>query len=432
MAIIAHIRNISDQINLYIAKSYFTFMRFFIKIIPRRYSPHFSTEQFDKKNYLCDTIVDAIMKKKKLWVVLALSLSICSCASNQITLLSEKDFEGEVDGKKTALYTLHGGALTMQVTSFGARVVSLWAPDRDGNCADIATGYESVERYIHNDGERFLGAAIGPVGNRIAKGSYTLDGERVQLPLNNNGNTLHGGFKGLDMVVWDVKEANDSSILFHIVHPAGEEGWPGNLEVDMRYTLTYDNAFKIEYRATTDMAMPVSLTNHSFFNLRGQSDKSILGHELWISASHTTPVDELLIPSGEVVSLDGSPLDFREMKPIGRDIDMHDDQLSNGGGYDFNYCLDGSGYRKVASLYEPESGRLMDVWTDRCGLQFYSGNFFDGKSKDKYGTPIGWRCSIALETQSWPDAINHPGFPDTVLRPGEVYTHICAYRFSTK
>ncbi len=360
------------------------------------------------------------------------TLSLASCSKQQVKLLSESDFTATVEGKATSLYTLRGGDLTMQVTNFGARVVSLWAPDRNGKLADVVTGYDNVEEYIHNPGERFLGAAIGPVGNRIAHGKYALDGQTVQLSLNNNGNTLHGGFYGLDMLVWDVTAVNDSSILFHIDRPAGLDGWPGELEVDMRYTLSSDNAFRIEYEARTDKAMPVALTNHTFFNLTGESDKSILSHELQIEASHTTPVDSLLIPTGEVAGLDGSPLDFTLAKTIGKDIDADNGQLCNGGGYDFNYCLDGEGFRRVATLYEPQSGRELQVWSDQEGLQFYSGNFFDGKVKDKYGKPIGWRCSLALEAQKWPDSINHEGFSDTVLRPGEVYTQICEYRFGVR
>lgn len=372
------------------------------------------------------------MKLSNLFAATLGVILLGGCAGSGVDLLPEKNFETIYDGKQTHLYTLRGGNLTMQVTNFGARVVSLYCPDRDGKLADVVTGYADIDSYIHNDGERFLGAAIGPVGNRIAHGRYTLDGETVSLAQNNNGNTLHGGFCGVDMLVWDVREKNDSSILFHLTRPSGLDGWPAELQVDMRYTLTGNDAFKISYRATVDNAMPVVLTNHSFFNLTGDSSKSILGHELQIEASHTTPVDSLLIPTGEVVSLDGSPLDFRTPKPIGRDIDEDNSQLRNGGGYDFNYCLDGEGFRKVATLFEPVSGRVMEVWSDQCGLQFYSGNFFDAKSLDKYGVPIGWRCSLALEAQKWPDGINHPLFPDTVLRPGEVYTQTCEYRFEVR
>ncbi len=320
----------------------------------------------------------------------------------------------------------------MQVTNFGARVVSIWAPDREGKYADVCTGYENIDKYINNPGERFLGASIGPVGNRIGKGTYTLDGETVQLPLNNDGNTLHGGFVGVDMMVWDVLEQTDSSLVFGLERAAGIDSWPGKLSIRMVYTLTSDNGFRIDYEAQTDKAMPVNLTNHTFFNLTGDSSKSILGHEIQINASRTTPVDALLIPTGEIVSLDGSPLDFRTAKAIGRDVNVEDQQLANGHGYDHNWCLDKTceGVELAATLYEPESGRVLEVLTDQPGLQFYCGNFFDGTTTDKFGKAIGYRCSLALETQKWPDSINHKGFCDTVLRPGELYTHTCIYRFS--
>lgn len=373
--------------------------------------------------------------KKNLLLILGCVAALASCKqSSDIQLLPAEDFSTTVDGKQVGLYTISGGDITMQVTNFGARVVSLWAPGRDGKYADVATGYENIGKYVDNGGERFLGATIGPVGNRIGKGTYTLDGETVQLPLNNDGNTLHGGFIGNDMLVWDVLEQTDSSLVLGLEREAGIDNWPGKLCVRMTYTATSESAFRIDYEATTDKAMPVNLTNHAFFNLTGDSSKSILGHEIQINASRTTPVDALLIPTGEIASLDGSPLDFRTSKPIGQDVDVENDQLANGRGYDHNWCLDKTcdGVELAAVLYEPESGRVMEVLTDQPGLQFYCGNFFDGKAVDKFGKAIGYRCSLALETQKWPDSINHEGFCDTVLRPGEVYTHTCIYRFSTK
>lgn len=370
--------------------------------------------------------------------ILSIALGLTSCngsdSASEITLLPEEDFTAEFEGKTTHLYTLSNGDITAQVTDFGARVISIWTPDRNGKMADVATGYENIDKYINNPGERFLGACVGPVANRIGKGHFTLDGVEYQTPLNNDGNTLHGGFKGVDMMVWDVLEKTDTSIAFHLVHPDMQEGWPGNLDIIMLYTLTDANEFSIEYVATTDKATPVNLSNHTFFNLTGDSSKSILGHEIQINASRTTPIDSLLIPSGEVVSLDGSPLDFRTAKAIGQDVNADDQQIRNGYGYDHNWCLDGEAglVRLAATLYEPESGRVMDVLTDQPGLQFYCGNFFDGKTPDKYGNMIGYRCSLALETQKWPDGINHEGFPNTVLRPGEVYTHTCVYRFGTR
>lgn len=378
-------------------------------------------------------VEEVFIMKKTLLYLFSCVAAFAGCKQNDIQLLPAEAFSTVVDGKNVELYTLRGGDITMQVTNFGARVVSIWTPDRDGVYADVSTGYECIDKYINNPGERFLGAAIGPVGNRIGKGTYTLDGETIQLPLNNDGNTLHGGFVGVDMMVWDVLEKTDSSLVFGLERPAGVDNWPGTLSVMMTYTLTKDSSFRIDYKAETDKAMPVNLTNHTFFNLTGDSSKSILNHEIQINASRTTPVDSLLIPTGEIVSLDGSPLDFRKAKAIGKDVNVEDVQLANGHGYDHNWCLDKTceGVELAARLYEPESGRVLEVLTDQPGLQFYCGNFFDGTTTDKFGNPIGFRCSLALETQKWPDSINHDGFCDTVLRPGEEYTHTCIYRFSS-
>ena len=352
-----------------------------------------------------------------------------------IKLLSYKQFRHPDDPQIGTLYTLKGGDLTMQVTSLGARVVSLWTPDRNGIFEDIEMGYENIGRYLNNNGERYLGAAVGPVANRIGKGTFTLDGKTYHTPLNNNGNTLHGGTKGVDMVFWDVISSDESSVTFALDLPDGQDGFPGNRHIEMKYQLTPDNQFVVTYKATTDKATPFNPSHHSFFNLTGYANKSILGHVMQINASKTTPVDALLIPTGEIASLDGSPLDFRTAKPIGRDINADDAQLRNGGGYDHNWCLDrktASDVEFAASVYEPVSGRYMEVWTDQPGMQFYSGNFFDGTTKDKYGRPIVYRGAIALETQQYPDGINQNAFPSTVLRPGETYTQTCIYKFGVK
>ena len=310
----------------------------------------------------------------------------------------------------------------MKVTDYGARVLSLLVPDRNGNKADVIVGYATLDEYLTLPGERFFGAAIGRVANRIGGARFTLDGKEYTLPENDNGNTLHGGFEGFDRVMWKVESVSASAIVFSLTDAAGHEGWPGNLMVHMVYELTPENEFKVSYRAVTDAPTLCNLTHHSFFNLTGDASKSILEHELQISARAYLPVDGKLIPTGEVRPVEGTPFDFREGKTIGRDIDA-------AGGYDHNWCLDGEGLRKVASLYEPVSGRRMEVLTDQKGLQFYSGNFFDGSYAGKDGRIIGHRCALALETQAWPDSINHPGFPNTVLRPGDSYTHTCIYRF---
>jgi aldose 1-epimerase len=363
-------------------------------------------------------------------------LCLVGCSSgNTFTLLDKSAFETVIDGGKTSLYTLNSGnGVTVQVTNFGGRVISIWTPDKNGKYEDISIGYENIDRYVHNKGERFLGCVVGRYANRIAKGQFVLDSVTYQLPLNNNGNTLHGGLKGLDMVVWNVDGVSDSEIKFSYTSKDGDDGFPGNLTVNMTYSLTPANEFRITYRATTDKPTVVNLSNHSFFNLKGEGNGTVTDHVLTINASHTTPVDSLLIPDGEIVSLDGSPLDFRKATVIGERIDSDDRQLKNGLGYDHNWILDNKTgeVALAATLYEPVSGRILEVYTDQPAIQFYSGNFFDGKVNGKSGKPIRYREALALETQKFPDSPNHPNFPSTVLRPGETYTHTCIYKFLTE
>lgn len=372
-------------------------------------------------------------------IILCAGLSLCSIAlaqTSDIKLLDSKNFERTVDNKKTALYTLTSGkGLTMQVTNLGCRVVSLWVPDKNGKHEDIVLGYENIDRYLHNVGERFLGPVVGRYANRIGNGQFELDGKKYQLPLNNNGQTLHGGLKGLDMVVWNVDKVTDNEIQFSYSSPDGEEGFPGKMDLTMTYTLTPDNEFKITYKATTDKPTVINLSHHSLFNLKGEGNGTITDHILTINAGATTPVNDVLIPSGEITPVDGTPFDFRKPTAIGKRIDQPDTQLKNGKGYDHNWVLDRKTENDVelnAVLYEPASGRVMEVWSDQPGIQFYSGNFFDGKVKGKYGKPQNFREAVALETQHFPDSPNHANFPSTRLNPGETYTQTCIYKFSTK
>ena len=373
---------------------------------------------------------------KKIVVVLAAFAALISCTpKDEIVLFPESDFQAEVEGKQVSLYTLQAGDLTMQVTNFGARVVSLWTPDKNGSYEDIVLGYNNIETYLNNPGERFLGAVVGPYANRIAAGTYSIGEETYNFPQNNNGQTLQGGDFGLDRVVWDVFAADSSSIVFTYTHADGQEGMPGNLEIFMTYTLTPENEFKVEYLAQTDKPTHVNISHHSFFNLKGEGNGTINDHVLYINASKTTPVDSVLIPSGEIVSVEGTPFDFRTPKAIGQDVNVENEQLKNGAGYDHNWVLDRttpSDLELAASVYEPASGRYMEVWTDQPALQFYGGNFFDGTTKGKYDKALNYRESIALETQKYPDSPNHDNFPSTLLSPGEEYTHVCVYRFSTK
>ncbi|MFR9603313.1 MAG: aldose epimerase family protein [Rikenellaceae bacterium] len=335
---------------------------------------------------------------------------------------------------KISTYTLSAGDIEMVVTNYGGRVMKLFAPDRDGKMADVALGYETTDEYLNNKGERFLGAVCGRYGNRIALGEFTLDGVKYSLPINSKGQSLHGGLKGMDSVAWDVVEHTSSYILFRLFSADGEEGYPGNLTVDMSYELTPDNEFVIKYKATTDKATVLNLTHHSYFNLRGEGDGMVTDHLLQINSEFFIPVTEVSIPTGEVLKVEGTPFDFRELKPIGRDINQDDHQIKMGAGYDHCWVLNNGGeVALAATLIEPESGRRMDVYTDQVGIQFYSGNWFDGKTASKSGEGCYLsRGSLALETQLFPDAPNNPHFPTSRLDVGDEYTHTCIYKFSVE
>ena len=370
----------------------------------------------------------------KKFLILALSaLIMIGCTKkNEVKLLNANDFNTEVDGKKVSLYTLKNGFLTMQVTNYGGRVVSLWMPDKKGSYEDIVLGYDNINRYINCTGERYLGAVVGRCANRIGHGEFTLDGIKYELTKNSDGNTLHGGEFGVDRVVWDVESVTDNAIVLHVVLPDGLDGFPGNLDITMTYTLTPDNEFRVDYKATTDAPTVCNLSHHSFFNLKGEGNGTILDHELMINGKLITVIDKDLIPTGNFIPVNGTPMDFREAKTIGKDINSYHPQMENGRGYDFNWVLDKpiGEMGLAAKVSEPNSGRVMEVYTDQPGMQFYSGNFFDGKTTGKYGKPLCIHESFALETQQFPDAVNQPNFPSTVLRPGEEYHHTCVYRFS--
>ena len=374
--------------------------------------------------------------KKTLFCALMAVAALAACTQkSEVTLMNADDFKTVIDGKEVGLYTLKAGDITMQVTNFGARVVSLWTPDRNGAYEDIVLGYNNIDTYLNNPGERFLGAVVGPYANRIADGTYTIGDQTYTFPKNNNGQTLHGGLKGLDMVVWDVFAADDSTLVLTYTHADGQEGMPGNVDICMTYSLTGDNEFKVEYLAQTDKPTHVNISHHSFFNLKGEGNGTINDHVLYINASKTTPVNAVLIPSGEIVDVAGTPFDFRQPKAIGTDLAVENEQLANGGGYDHNWVLDRQTPDQLelaASVLEPASGRYMEVWTDQPALQFYGGNFFDGTTTGKYGKTLNYRESIALETQKYPDTPNHDNFPSTLLNPGEEYSHVCVYRFGVK
>ena len=367
-------------------------------------------------------------------VFLALSvLLLASCGKKKVQLIDAANFTKEVEGKQVSLYTLHNADLTMQVTNYGGRVVALWTPDRKGNYEDVTLGYDHIDKYLNNTGERYLGAVVGRFANRIAGGTFTLDSVTCQLPQNDGENTLHGGELGTDRVVWDVVSATDSEIVMHVVLPDGQDGFPGNLDITMTYSLTPDNAFRIDYEATTDKTTLCNLSHHSFFNLQGEGH-SVLGHELEIRGLWVLPVDKELIPLGGFKAVKDTPFDFTESHAIGDRIGENDEQLNNGHGYDHTWIitsnLDGTTVH-CATLFDPVTGRKMEVLSDQMGMQFYNGNFFNGEAQGKYGKHL-FRGAVALETQKFPDAIHQENFSDkAILRPGEVYKHTCIYKFST-
>ncbi len=360
----------------------------------------------------------------------------CQPKQTRFATSDQSDFQTIVDGKQTDLYYLKNkNGIEVAVTNFGARVVELWVPDKNGNFADVVLGHNSIDKYVNYKGERFLGATIGRYGNRIAHGQFELDGVTYQLPLNNGPNSLHGGFKGFDMVVWDAKQIDNNKLEFTYLSKDGEEGYPGNLQVTMTYELTDDNEFIITHRAKTDMPTIINLTHHSFFNLHGEGNGTINDHLLMINATRYNPVDSVLIPNGELAPVEGTPMDFRVSTEIGSRLDADFEQLRFGGGYDHNWVLTRKtpgDLELAASVYEPTSGRFMEVWTTEPGIQFYGGNFFDGKITGKSGKPYVYRGSLALETQHFPDSPNRANFPSTRLNPGEKYCSVCVYRFDAK
>ncbi len=349
----------------------------------------------------------------------------------------EKASFGEVDGKMVDLYTLtNANGLVMKVTNYGGIVVSFIVPDRDGNMADIVLGYDQLEGYVENN--PYFGCIVGRYGNRIGKAKFSLEGQEYTLAANNGENSLHGGIKGFDKVVWDAAPVtNDTSVavVFKYLSPDGEEGFPGNLEVTVTYTLTNDNEFKIDYHAATDKTTVVNLTHHSYWNLAGEGSGDILGHELMLNADTFTPVDAGLIPTGELPSVEGTPMDFRVPTAIGARIDEDYEQLNFGKGYDHNWVLnkEKEGVMTLAAtLYEPETGRFMEIFTEEPGIQFYSGNFLDGSIIGKSDVPYEFRNGLCLETQHYPDSPNKPDFPSVVLKPGEEYKTTTIHKFSTK
>ena len=359
--------------------------------------------------------------------------ALFSVTAEAKTKVTSQPFGRMPDGTRVEIYTLSAGAYEARITTYGGVVVSLKVPDRTGKVADVVLGFDDVDEYVANfnsPSDAFFGALIGRYANRIAHGSFTLDGKKYSLPLNNGENSLHGGPHGFNNVVWKAKPIANGVELSY-VSKDGEAGYPGKLSAVVRYTLVKGD-LRIEYSATTDKDTVINLTNHSYFNLAGQGD--ILNHQLTIHASRFTPVDAGLIPTGELKAVESTPFDFRQPTAIGVRINADDEQLHRGRGYDHNWVLDNGGGKlaEAAEVYDPSSGRVLKVLTDQPGIQFYSGNFLDGSIKGKGGKADKFRSALCLETQHFPDSPNHPDFPTTELKPGGRYHSVTVYSLSAR
>ncbi len=351
-------------------------------------------------------------------------------------MINMKKFGVLKTGDEINIYTLiNSPGSKLEIINYGAIIVSLHVPDRNGKLEDVVTGYDSLDGYVED--KFYFGAVVGRYGNRIAKGKIKLDGKEYQLTVNNGENHLHGGNKGFFKAVWDVEpveSASGPSLKLTYNSPDGEEGYPGNVKMEVTYSLTNENELVVDYNGKTDRTTILNPTHHSYFNLSADFQKTILDHELFIDADYTTEVGSDLIPTGKLIPVADTPMDFKKQIPIGAGINSRDQQIILGRGYDHNWVLNNFNgkVRKIASLHDPTSGRLMEVLSDQPGIQFYSGNFLDGSKKGKNGITYNFRSALCLETQHFPDSTNHPGFPSVTLKPGEIYKQKTIYRFSIK
>lgn len=373
------------------------------------------------------------MRKLCVWGVAALLMAACTPKAEKATesgLLQSK-FQTEVGGKKTDLFTLRNkDNMEVCITNFGGRIVSVMVPDKDGQMRDVVLGFDSIQDYISKPSD--FGASIGRYANRINQGKFTLDGVEYQLPRNNYGHCLHGGPQGFQYRVFDAVQPNPQEVELTYVAKDGEEGFPGNITCKVLMKLTDDNAIDIRYEAETDKPTIVNMTNHSYFNLDGDAGSNA-DHLLTVDADYYTPVDSTFMTTGEIASVEGTPMDFRTPTPVGARInDYAFVQLKNGNGYDHNWILNTKGdiNRKAASLKSPKTGIVLDVYTNEPGVQVYAGNFLDGSLTGKKGITYNQRASVCLETQKYPDTPNKSEWPSAVLRPGEKYMSQCIFKFS--
>ena len=352
--------------------------------------------------------------------------------------IKEENFKGTFKGKVTALYTLKNkNGFVTQITNFGGKIISLYVPDRKGNFTDIVLGYDNIDDCIK--GNPYFGAICGRCANRIADGKFIIDGNTYQLPINNWPNSLHGGPEGFNNQVFDtkgvIKTKNCEAVEMYYLSKDGEMGYPGELNVKVTFTLSDKNELILDFEAKTDKVTHVNICSHSYFNLAGEGNGDILGHELSINSDNYTPVSDVLIPSGEFRPVAGTPMDFIKPKAIGKNIDDNYDQLDYCKGYDHNWVLNKKKAGELslaATCYEPKSGRLMEVHTTQPGVQLYTGNWLDGNDKGKGGKAYLMRSGLCLETQNFPDSPNKPNFPSTLLKPDETFKHACVYKFYVK
>ena len=377
---------------------------------------------------------------KHIYSVLAATMALLAvgCAQKESTLtksgLDPQNFVSEYNGSPTALYTLtNANGMEVCITNFGGRIVSIMVPDKDGAFRDVVLGFDKVTDYFPENNSSDFGAAIGRYANRIADGSFELDGQTFVLPKNDGANTLHGGPTGWQYQVYEVVEADANHIKILRDSPDGDNGFPGHVKAYVTYTLTDQNAIDIWYEATTDKPTVINMTNHSYFNLDGDPSGNVLDDIMYIKSSTTTAVGPGLIPTGEIVSLLDTPMDFTTAKRIGNDIDKRDfEQIALGNGYDHNWILDTMGdiTDPAVILTSPKTGISLEVYTDEPGIQVYSGNFLDGTVTGKHGIVYNQRAGICLESQHYPDSPHHADWPSVVLRPGEKYTSHCVFAFS--
>lgn len=364
-------------------------------------------------------------------------LSSKSFSEENLARLSSYSFGTLSDGREVNAFVLKNArGMSVQILDLGGVIASIKVPDSSGNFADVTTGFDYPQPYL--DGAGYMGAIVGRYANRISGGKFSIDGIDYSLAKNNGDNAIHGGLVGFDKKIWDVEllvGLHDSKLKLSTFSPDGEEGYPGRVEVSVTYTLNDQNQLTIDYSATSDKATIINLTNHAYFNLDGHQAGSILEHEVMLNANHFTPIDESSIPTGVILDVAGTPLDFRQRKAIGLDIESEDRQMTFGSGYDHNFVINHSEPGSVslaAEVYSPNSGRVMKVYTDQPGIQFYTGNFLNGKLVGKEGAVYGRRSAFCLETQHFPDSPNKPMFPSTILQPGDQFASRTIFEFLTE